>query len=122
MFRVDLEGSGPVEDDRQAVGFFVEEVLVGLLAVFGLVGSEDAIYTDASFPKPAEGAGEVFEDAGGAKVFGLAGEFPFPAASDDGVIVEDGGVQIVEGEIGEFVPGGGNADDFAPFANGMGGI
>ena len=86
------ENSGPAEYDRQAVGFFVEEVLVGLLAVFGLVGGEDAVYVNASFPKPTQGAGEVFEDTGGPKVFGLAGEFPFPAASDDGVIVEDGGV------------------------------
>ena len=37
-------------------------------------------------------------------------------------VVEDGGVQIVEGDVGEFAPGSGYADNFAPFANGIGGI
>jgi len=96
----------------------VQKILIRLLAPFGVVLCVDVIDIDAVLGQPFEGTGKVFKNAVGAKVFWLAGQFPFPAAANGDVVKEDEAVQVVYEQVRVSTPGGGNANDFGAFSHG----
>ena len=96
----------------------MQEVTIGLLAPFGIILCVDAIDIDATFCQPFEGTGKVFKDAVDAKIFRLAGQFPFPAAANGDVVKEDEAVQVVYEQVRVSTPGGGDANDFGAFSHG----